>query len=61
VEGFVQFPLLNLNGLTKESAALHSDLSGGPIKKKKKFTILALKKFLFFDISKKKLCIKIYI
>jgi hypothetical protein len=29
------FPL-NLNGLTKESAALHSDLSGGPIKKKKK-------------------------
>jgi hypothetical protein len=33
MEVFVQFPLLNLNRLTKESAALHSDLSGGPVKK----------------------------
>jgi hypothetical protein len=31
----VQFPLFNPNGLTKESVALYSNLSGGPIKKKK--------------------------
>ena len=37
----VVFPL-NPNGLTKESVALHRDLLGGPLKKKKNLSVYLL-------------------